>query len=39
MAACKDLTKWEAQVLIKRKFPPRAEAAGLWRGACGGRAA
>ena len=38
MAACNDLTKREAQVLIKRKFPP-TEAVGLRRGARGGRAA
>ena len=34
MAVCNDLTKREAQVLIKRKFPP-TEAVGLRRGARG----
>ena len=28
MAACNDLTKREAQVLIKRKFPPRSSGCG-----------
>ena len=35
MAACNDLSKREAQVLIKRKFPPRQSGCGK---ACGGGA-